>query len=136
MIGRLPFGYDTMIGDGGYALSAGQQQRIALARALFGNPKLLVLDEPNSNLDTAGERALLTAITMAKNNGTTVVLIAHRPSVMSVADKLLVLKDGMVEQFGERTDVIKTIVPGGPAQPRPPAIIDPDKAGPTRLVRS
>lgn len=139
MIGRLPFGYDTVIGEGGHALSAGQQQRIALARALFGNPKLLVLDEPNSNLDTAGERALLTAITMCKNAGTTVVLIAHRPSVMSVADKLLVLKDGTIEQFGERTDVIKTIVPGAPAQPgqaRPPAIIDPDKGGPTRLVRS
>ncbi len=140
MIGRLPFGYDTMIGEGGYVLSAGQQQRIALARALFGNPKLLVLDEPNSNLDTAGERALLAAITMAKNAGTTVVLIAHRPSVMSVADKLLVLKDGMIEQFGERTDVIKTIVPGGATagagSARPPAIIDPDKGGPTRLVRT
>jgi ATP-binding cassette subfamily C protein len=138
MIGRLPFGYDTVIGEGGYALSAGQQQRIALARALFGNPKLLVLDEPNSNLDTAGERALLAAITMAKNAGATIVLIAHRPSVMSVADKLLVLKDGMIEQFGERTDVIKTIVPGGaPATPaKPPAVIDPDKGGPTRLVRT
>lgn len=140
MIGRLPFGYDTIIGEGGYALSGGQQQRIALARALFGHPKLLVLDEPNSNLDTAGERALLAAIAAAKKEGATVVLIAHRPSVMSVADKILVLKDGVIEQFGERTDVIKTIVPSGAASGNqgggPPAIIDPTKGGPTRLVRT
>lgn len=134
MIGRLPFGYDTVIGEGGHALSGGQQQRIALARALFGSPKLLVLDEPNSNLDTAGERALLAAITAARNEGTTVVLIAHRPSVIGIADKILVLKDGMVEQFGERTDVIKTITPG--ASPRSAAVIDQGNGGNPRLVRS
>ncbi|MBL8706146.1 MAG: type I secretion system permease/ATPase [Rhodospirillales bacterium] len=134
MIGRLPFGYDTVIGEGGYTLSGGQQQRIALARALFGRPQLLVLDEPNSNLDTAGERALLQAISAVRAAGTTVVLIAHRPSVIAIADKLLVLKDGMVEQFGERTDVIKTITPGGPAAP--PPVIDQGKPGSPRLVRS
>ena len=135
MIGRLPFGYDTVIGEGGHALSGGQQQRIALARALFGRPQLLVLDEPNSNLDTAGERALLQAISAVRAAGTTVVLIAHRPSVIAIADKLLVLKDGMVEQFGERTDVIKTITPGAPAAP-PPVIDQGKPGGSPRLVRS
>ncbi|EWY39655.1 ABC transporter ATP-binding protein [Skermanella stibiiresistens SB22] len=109
MIGRLPFGYDTTIGDAAYSLSGGQRQRIGLARALFGNPRLLVLDEPNSNLDSAGEQALLHAIAKAKAAGTTVVLIAHRPSVVAAVDKLLVLKDGMIDQFGARADVLKAI---------------------------
>ncbi len=109
MIGRLPFGYDTGVGDSAYSLSGGQRQRIGLARALFGNPRLLVLDEPNSNLDNAGEQALLQAIAKAKAAGTTVVLIAHRPSVVAAVDKLLVLKDGMIDQFGARADVLKAI---------------------------
>jgi ATP-binding cassette subfamily C protein len=109
MIGRLPFGYDTPIGDSAYSLSGGQRQRIGLARALFGNPRLLVLDEPNSNLDNAGEQALLTAIAKAKAAGTTVVLIAHRPSVVAAVDKLLVLKDGLIDQFGARADVLKAM---------------------------
>jgi ATP-binding cassette, subfamily C, bacterial len=109
MIGRLPFGYDTHVGDTAYSLSGGQRQRIGLARALFGNPRLLVLDEPNSNLDNAGEQALLTAIGKAKAAGTTVVLIAHRPSVVAAVDKLLVLKDGLIDQFGARADVLKAM---------------------------
>jgi ATP-binding cassette subfamily C protein len=124
MIGRFPFGYDTVVGDGGYSLSGGQRQRIALARALFGQPRLLVLDEPNSNLDHDGERALLNTIRMAKEGGATVVIIAHRPSVMAVADKLLVLKDGLVEQFGDRTDVIQAVTPGAPARAKVASLHD------------
>mgnify|MGYP002402896800 CR=1 FL=1 len=115
MIGRLPYGYDTPVSDGSFVLSGGQRQRIALARALFGNPRLLVLDEPNSNLDHLGEEALIAAIARAKAAGTTVVMVAHRPSIVSVADKLLVLKDGAVEHFGARADVMKKVLPGGAA---------------------
>jgi ATP-binding cassette, subfamily C, bacterial len=111
MIGRLPFGYDTPVGDGSFVLSGGQRQRIALARALYGNPRLLVLDEPNASLDHPGEQALLHAIVEAKAAGTTVVLIAHRASIVSVVDRLLVLKDGAVEQFGPRADVMRAVMP-------------------------
>jgi len=119
MIGRLPFGYDTPVGEGSYVLSGGQRQRIALARALFGGPRLLVLDEPNSSLDQPGEQALLHAIGEAKAAGTTVVLIAHRASIVSVVDRLLVLKDGQVEQFGARAEVMRHVMPAAaPAVPR------------------
>jgi ATP-binding cassette subfamily C protein len=111
MIGRLPFGYETPIGEHAQTLSGGQCQRIALARALFGNPRLLVLDEPNASLDFEGEQALLRAIRNAAQRGAAVVLIAHRPSIMSVSDKLLVLNDGCMEQFGARADILKTITP-------------------------
>jgi len=123
MIGRLPFGYDTPVGENAFALSGGQRQRIALARALFGRPRLLVLDEPNSNLDHEGEQALLHAVAKARAEGTTVVMIAHRPSIVSAADKLVVLKDGAVEHFGARADVLKLVQGGVPA-------------GVTRLVRT
>lgn len=113
MIGRLPYGYDTVVGDGAYSLSGGQKQRLALARALYGRPSLLVLDEPNASLDAMGEQALIQAVRAAREDGCTVVLIAHRPSIMQVADKLLVLRDGAVEQFGPRTDLIRTLVPAG-----------------------
>ncbi len=111
MIGRLPYGYDTQLSDSAGGLSGGQRQRVALARALYGEPRLLVLDEPNSNLDNLGEEALMQAIARAKAAGTTVVMITHRPSIVSAVDKLLVLKDGVVEQFGPRTDVIKSVTP-------------------------
>ena len=129
MILRLPSGYDTPIGETAHALSGGQRQRIALARALYNSPRLLILDEPNSNLDQTGERALRDAIVEAKKEGTTVVLIAHRPSIIQVVDKLLVLKDGAVEQFGPRTDIIKSVTPGDTA----PAA---RAANAPRLVRS
>ncbi len=109
MIGRLPFGYETTVGDNGYSLSGGQRQRIALPRPLSGEPRFIVLDEPNSNLDAEGEQALLHAIGEARRGGATVVLIAHRPSIMVTADKLLVLKDGLVDQFGDRAEVMRSI---------------------------
>lgn len=109
IIGRLPQGYETRVGESGFALSGGQRQRIALARALFRSPKLLVLDEPNSNVDGAGEQALMNAIREAKKLGTTVVIVAHRLTIMGVADKLLVLRDGVVDQYGTRSEVMKTM---------------------------
>ncbi len=109
MILRLPSGYDTRIGEGGEALSGGQRQRIALARALFGDPFLVVLDEPNSNLDSEGEAALRQAIAGAKARGAVVVLIAHRPSVLAVCDHILVLANGAQQDFGSRDDILRKI---------------------------
>lgn len=106
VIMKLPNGYATRIGDAGFVLSGGQRQRLALARALFGNPKLLVLDEPNANLDDDGERTLIAAVSQARAEGTSVLLIAHRPSLMSVTNKLLILKDGVIERFGSRETVM------------------------------
>jgi ATP-binding cassette, subfamily C, bacterial len=112
MIGRMPLGYDTRVGDGTYTLSGGQRQRIGLARAIYGKPRLIVLDEPNSNLDTDGERALIRAIEHMKADGAIVILIAHRPSIMQTADKLMVLQEGKIVQFGTRQAIAGTIVPG------------------------
>lgn len=103
---RLPRGYDSEIGEGGLKLSGGQRQRLGLARALFGRPRLVVLDEPNASLDHEGEEALVRAIAHLKAHGTTVVVIAHRPSILGQADKLLVLRQGMVDAFGDRAEVI------------------------------
>jgi ATP-binding cassette subfamily C exporter for protease/lipase len=97
MILRFPKGYDTPIGEAGVSLSGGQRQRIGLARALYGEPVLVVLDEPNSNLDEAGEEALNQAIAQLHARGTTVFLIAQRPIGMAGADMLLTLADGRVE---------------------------------------
>jgi len=93
-------------------LSGGQRQRIGLARALYGKPRLLVLDEPNANLDTDGERALVRAIDAMRADGAIVVLIAHRPAIMQAADKIMVLQDGRITQFGPRSAIAGTIVPG------------------------
>ncbi|MGF6159316.1 ATP-binding cassette subfamily C protein [Ensifer sp. KUDG1] len=114
MIGRLPLGYDTPVGDGHLTLSGGQRQRIALARCLYDRPRLIVLDEPNANLDAIGERALIRAIERARNDGAIVIMIAHRPTIMQAADKLLVLENGRITQFGPRTDVVASMTPGEP----------------------
>jgi ATP-binding cassette subfamily C exporter for protease/lipase len=128
MILRFPNGYGTLIGPGGSFLSGGQRQRIGLARALYGAPALVVLDEPNSNLDDAGEQALLKAILWLKEKGSTVVLITHRTNVVGVVDKLMMLRDGVIQLFGPRDEVMATltkaakvrqIVPGKAADSAP-----------------
>ena len=100
MVLRLPEGYDTIIGANGGVLAGGQRQRIALARAIYGKPSLVVLDEPNSNLDDTGESALRSALQQLKQAGTTVMVITHRPNILFGVDKILVMKDGQVADFG------------------------------------
>jgi ATP-binding cassette subfamily C protein PrsD len=115
LIAGLPEGYDTQLGPRGASLSAGQRQRIGLARALFGDPFLLVLDEPNSNLDHEGDMALQAALGEAKRRGAIIIIVAHRPSAIGVADKLLYLQDGRQVAFGTKAEVMERIA----ARPTP-----------------
>jgi ATP-binding cassette subfamily C protein len=111
LIVRLPNGYQTELGPSGMSLSAGQRQRIALARALYGDPFLIVLDEPNSNLDSEGEEALMLAITKVRGRGGIVVIVAHRPSALQPVDMVGVMQNGKLVAFGPKEDVIKSPAP-------------------------
>jgi ATP-binding cassette subfamily C protein PrsD len=110
MVLRLPNGYESRVGDGGSQLSAGQRQRVALARAIYGDPFVLVLDEPNSNLDADGEKALVAAITKVKARGGIVIIVAHRPSVLSAADKVAAISGGQLAAFGPRDEVLRKVL--------------------------
>ncbi|MGN8275613.1 type I secretion system permease/ATPase [Pseudomonas sp. SMN5] len=109
LILRMPQGYDTLLGEDGSGLSGGQKQRVALARAMYDRPRLVVLDEPNSNLDTVGEAALASAIAQMKAQGTSVVLVTHRSSALAQADKLLVLNEGRLQAFGPSQEVLRAL---------------------------
>lgn len=115
MILRFPKGYDTPIGEAGHLLSGGQRQRIALARAVYGEPCLIVLDEPNANLDDAGEQALMLAIRELKAKGKTIVLITHRPNALGVADRIVLLADGRIQAQGPRDEVLASVLKSQPA---------------------
>ncbi|MES3009889.1 MAG: type I secretion system permease/ATPase [Pseudomonadota bacterium] len=134
LILRFPNGYDTQIGDAGGGLSGGQRQRIGLARALYGSPSLVVLDEPNSNLDDAGERALAAAVTHLREQGTTVVVISHRTSLLGVTNKLMLLMDGAIQAFGPTREVLDGIARNAAATTTP-AIAQPQIA-PQRAAES
>ena len=134
LIQTLPEGYNTSIGDGGRALSGGQRQRIALARCLYRAPSVLVLDEPNANLDSAGEEALLTALYRLKAAGTTVVLITHKLNALSAADKIIVLGDGTVQAFGGRDEVLRRLA--GPKVVRVDSAALPGPAASDNRVRA
>ena len=122
MILRFPGGYDTPIGEAGNLLSGGQRQRIGLARAIYGNPSLVVLDEPNANLDDAGDAALLKTVRELKSAGKTVFLITHRPGAVAVADRVLFLRDGQVIAYGPTQAVLAALKAAQPAQsPSAPA---------------
>ncbi|MGK7286095.1 type I secretion system permease/ATPase [Buttiauxella agrestis] len=109
MILRLPQGYDTPLGAGGHQLSGGQRQRIGLARAVYNNPAFIVLDEPNANLDDAGEFALVKAINTLRTQGQTTVIISHRPTLLGVVNKVLLLNEGAVQEFGTRDQVFANL---------------------------
>jgi ABC-type protease/lipase transport system fused ATPase/permease subunit len=119
LIVKLPAGYETELGERGTALSAGQQQRIALARALYGDPFLVVLDEPNSNLDAEGEEALTKAILGVRARGGIVIIVAHRPSALAAVDHMLAMVRGTQQAFGPKDKVLAKPVKSESNAPAP-----------------
>ena len=129
MILRFPKGYDTPIGEAGQLLSGGQRQRIGLARAVYGDPVLVVLDEPNANLDDMGEAALVRTVQELKAKGCTVFLITHRPGILAVADRLLILRNGLVQANGPRDEVLAALRAAQAASaPAAPGALSPQAA--------
>jgi PrtD family type I secretion system ABC transporter len=122
LILRLPQGYETEIGEGGALLSAGQRQRIALARTVFRNPQFVVMDEPNSSLDAEGEDALNRAIAALKQRGATVLVIGHRPGILAHADNIIVLREGHIEMSGPKAEILAKIMPQNQGKPPPPKV--------------
>jgi len=131
MVLKLPNGYDTEMGESGAILSGGQRQRVALARAFYGLPRLLIMDEPNSNLDTEGEQALLNAILYARKLKITAIIISHKINILSLVDKILLMNEGVATLYGPRDEVLKKIIPSQPAQP---ARIEQERKEPVHVV--
>jgi ATP-binding cassette subfamily C protein len=117
MIVSLPDGYGTRIGDGGAFLSGGQRQRLGLARALYGNPFLVVLDEPNSNLDGEGDEALSRAIAGVRQRGGIAIVVTHRPSTLTSVDQVALVMDGTIKLVGARDDVLRQLAQPASAAP-------------------
>ncbi len=120
VIQSMPDGYETQIGDGGQALSGGQRQRVALARTLFRRPPILVLDEPNANLDSEGEQALANAIHQLKGKST-ILIVTHKVNLLGLVDKILIMQMGQVTQYGERDQVLAMLQAPAQAAPAAPA---------------
>jgi ATP-binding cassette subfamily C protein len=118
MISQLPNGYESMLERDGAPLSGGQKQRIALARAFFGDPAMVVLDEPNSNLDAAGEQALTDTLIRARNMRVTTIVVTQRPALLGIVDKVLVLRGGRVDAFGPPKDVLRRLTSNKAAKPQ------------------
>lgn len=131
MIAQLPQGYETLVAADGSPLSGGQKQRIALARAFFGDPRFLVLDEPNSNLDVAGDKALAKAIEHARANGITSVIITQKPALMNVVDKIMLMAGGNIALFGKRDEVLAKL--NGQQRTPPPTVADASGGGTRRM---
>ncbi|TRW99300.1 type I secretion system permease/ATPase [Paracoccus sp. M683] len=131
MIAKLPEGYETIVAADGSPLSGGQKQRIGLARAFFGNPRLVVLDEPNSNLDTAGDQALSRAMMLAKQDGITMIVVTQKYSLLQDVDNIMLLADGQIALFGSRDQMLEKLAKGSqpPARSRPPVAAPAAPAG-------
>jgi len=138
MVCQLQHGYETVLDRSGGPISGGQKQRIALARAFFGRPSLVVLDEPNSNLDAAGEQALTDTLQRAKKRGVTAVVVTLRPALLNSVDKVLILRAGRAEAFGSPSDVLHRLVRSGPGEskPEPPRRIESAGGGGDQLERT
>lgn len=135
LILHFPKGYDTLLGDGGAGLSGGQKQRIGLARAMYDDPSMLVLDEPNSNLDDVGEQALVAALNDLRQRGKTIILVTHRQSVLGITNKLLLLRDGVAQAFGPRDQVLQALAQAQ-QQAQQQAIANQQAAGKTAAAQA